>query len=130
MRNYGLTKFGDLFNARQKLALITFADKVRRAHAQMLAEGADPEFTKAVTTYLAIIFNRLADKNANLIVYDVVRETVERVFGRQALPIVWDYIEVNHFTDVGWPNMQEWVNLVLVHLTQIPPVEGAEGEAA
>jgi adenine-specific DNA methylase len=120
---YGMTRWGDLFNARQKLALITFAEKVRQAHAQMLSQGADPDFAKAVATYLAITFNRLADKNANLVVYNVVGEKIEHVFGRQALPMVWDYVEVNPFTDVGWPNMQEWVELVLAHLTRIPPVE-------
>jgi Adenine-specific DNA methylase containing a Zn-ribbon len=57
---YGMPTWGDLFNPRQQLALITFADKVRQAHAQMLAQGADPEFAKAVVTYLAITFDRLA----------------------------------------------------------------------
>jgi len=68
VQRYGLTRWGDLFNFRQKLALITFAEKVRQAHAQMLSQGADPDFAKAVVTYLAITFNRLADKNANLVV--------------------------------------------------------------
>jgi putative DNA methylase len=121
VQRYGLTRWGDLFNPRQRLALITFADKVRQAHAQMLSQGAEPEFAKAVATYLAITFNRLADKNANVVVYNVVGEKIEHVFGRQALPMVWDYVEVNPFTDVGWPNMQEWVELVLAHLTSIPP---------
>jgi adenine-specific DNA methylase len=123
VHKYGLTRWGDLFNSRQKLALITFAEKVRQAHAQMLSQGADPDFAKAVVTYLAITFDRLADKNANLVVYNVVGEKIEHVFGRQALPMVWDYVEVNPFTDVGWPNMQEWVDLVLAHLASIPPVE-------
>jgi putative DNA methylase len=61
VQRYGLTRWGDLFNARQQLALVTFADLVRRAHAQMLAQGADPEFAKAVATYLALGINRLAD---------------------------------------------------------------------
>jgi putative DNA methylase len=52
---YGMTHWGDLFNARQQLALVTFADLVRRAHAEMLAQGADPEFAKAVATYLALV---------------------------------------------------------------------------
>jgi putative DNA methylase len=124
---YGLTRWGDLFNPRQKLALITFAEKVRQAHAQILSQGAEPEFAKAVATYLAITFNRLADKNANVVVYNVVGEKIEHVFGRQALPMVWDYVEVNPFTDVGWPNMQEWVELVLAHVTGIPPVESSDG---
>lgn len=121
---YGMNTWGDLFNARQKLSLITFADKVRQAHAQMLAGGLDPEFAKAIATYLAIIFDRLADKNSNLVIYNVVGEKIEHVFGRQALPMVWDYIEVDPFTEVGWPNMGDWVEQVLAHLTCIPPVEG------
>jgi putative DNA methylase len=51
-------RWGDLFNARQQLALVTFADLVRRAHAEMLAQGADPEFAKAVATYLALGVSR------------------------------------------------------------------------
>ena len=29
--------------------------------------------------------------------------------------MVWDYVEVNPFTDVGWPNMQEWVERIIDH---------------
>ena len=123
---YGITKWGDLFNSRQKLALITFTEKVRLAYKKMLEEGYDKEYAKAVVSYLGIILNRLADKNASVVVYNVVGEKIEHVFGRQALPMVWDYIEVNPFTDVGWPNMQEWIELILSHLTQIPPVEVEE----
>jgi adenine-specific DNA methylase len=123
---YGITKWGDLFNSRQKLALITFTEKVRLAYKKMLEEGYDKEYAKAVVSYLGIILNRLADKNTSVVVYNVVGEKIEHVFGRQALPMVWDYIEVNPFTDVGWPNMQEWIELILSHLTQISPVEVEE----
>src|SRR5581483_11113904 len=128
VQRYGLTRWGDLFNARQQLALITFAEKVRQAYVALTPgpspqawgegsmlppppaaaggggqgdEGADPEFAQAVATYLAIGLSRLADKNASLVVYNVIAEKVEHVFGRQALPMVWDYVEVNPFTDVG-----------------------------
>jgi putative DNA methylase len=40
-------RWGDLFNARQQLALVTFADLVRRAHAEMLAHGADPRIRQS-----------------------------------------------------------------------------------
>jgi len=124
IQGYNLKTWGDLFNPRQQLALVTFADAVRRAHTEMLASGVEADLAKAVTGYLAIIFDRLADKNSNLVVYNVVGEKIEHVFGRQALGMVWDYTEINPFTDVGWLNMQEWVELVLAHLTQIPPVGG------
>ncbi|BCX03096.1 MAG: hypothetical protein KatS3mg053_1034 [Candidatus Roseilinea sp.] len=62
---YGLNTWSDLFNPRQALALITFADAVRRAHAEMRAHGYPEEFAKAVTAYLALVHwsqvNGLAD---------------------------------------------------------------------
>lgn len=116
---YNMNKWGDLFNSRQKLALITFVEKVREiANSQWAI--ANKEYAKAVVSYLAIIFDRLADKNSNLVVYNVVGEKIEHVFGRQALGMVWDYIEVNPFTDVGWPNMKEWVERIIDHCSQIP----------
>jgi adenine-specific DNA methylase len=115
VQRYGILKWGDLFNSRQKLALITFVEKVRLAYSKMIKEGYEKEYAKAVVSYLAIIFDRLVDKNSNLVVYNVVGEKIEHVFGRQALGMVWDYVEVNPFTDVGWPNMQGWVTQIIDH---------------
>jgi adenine-specific DNA methylase len=125
---YGMSRWGDLFNSRQKLALMTFTEKVRLAYKKMIEEGYDKEYAKAVVSYLGIILNRLADKNASVVVYNVVGEKIEHVFSRQALPMVWDYIELNPFTDVGWPNMQKWIELILSHLTKISPVEVEEDD--
>jgi len=88
-----LQKFGSLFNSRQKLALITFAEKVRQAHAQMLAQGAEPEFAKAVATYLALTVDEIARFTAMLNPWKVDAEAIVHVFGRQALPMLWDYCE-------------------------------------
>ena len=115
---YGMTRWGDLYNARQKLALLVFGDNVRQLSEQILSQNRDPQFAKAVLAFLAIMFDRLADKNGNLVVYEVVSQKIQHVFARQALPMVWDYVEVNPFTDVGWPNIQQWVELVLLHCSQ------------
>jgi adenine-specific DNA methylase len=88
------------------------------SHSVGEGPGVREDYAKAVTSYLAVILNRLADKNSNLVVYDVIGEKVAHVFGRQALGVVWDYIEVNPFTDVGWPNMQEWIERIIVHCSQ------------
>jgi putative DNA methylase len=106
---YGMTRWGDLFNARQQLALVTFVDAVRRAHAQMLAQGADPEFAKAVATYLALAVNRVTDYMSNLCIHDNTQERTVHVFGRQALPMVWDYSELNPISDAvgSWKSMHE-----------------------
>jgi putative DNA methylase len=127
VQRYGLTRWGDLFNARQKLALLTFADKVRQAHAQMRSQSADPDFAKAVVTYLAFGMSRMTDYMSTLCVHDNTQERTVHVFGRQALPLVWDYSELNPISDAvgSWESMMlRRIPPVLAHLARIPPVEG------
>ena len=117
VQKYGMNTWGDLFNDRQKLVLLTFMEKILKATSMMEKEGTGGGMR--ALPYLAIILDRLADKNATLCRWNAVREEIEGVFGRQALPIVWDYAEVNPFTSVGWPNMEKWVVRVLEHLGTI-----------
>jgi len=119
IRNYGLDKWGDIFNSRQKLSLVIFAEKVRLAHEKMHEDGVEPEYAKAIVTYLALVLDRLVDKNATLVFYNVHRETIEHVFGRQTLSMVWDYIELNPFSGSGWTNMTDWVLRNLENFVQI-----------
>lgn len=116
---YGMTKWRDLFNPRQTLAMIVFLEKIRLAHQQMLDDKYDEEYARAVTTYLAFMLDRLADKISNLVVYSTTRENIEHVFGRQALQMTWDYAELNPFTNNGWPNIQNWVLRVVEHCSNI-----------
>ncbi|SNB59969.1 DUF1156 domain-containing protein [Thermoflexus hugenholtzii] len=124
VHKYGLTRWGDLFNPRQQLALITFADKVRQAHAQMLAQGADPEFAKAVVTYLAITFDRLAAALNTLCRWQPAGEKIADVFSRQALPMVWDFAEPNPFGGASrsWEELFADTYNVCLHLSHIPPL--------
>ena len=126
VHKYGLTRWGDLFNARQKLALLTFADKVRQAHAQMRSQSADPDFAKAVVTYLAFTVNKIADYCSTLCQWRNNLETVGHTFSRQALPMLWDYVEGNPVTGASGTaeGSLDWIVSVLAHLTHIPPVEG------
>jgi adenine-specific DNA methylase len=64
--NWGMTKWGDLFNSRQKLALIIFAEKVKQAHEKMLMEGMEEEYAKAVVSYLAIQIDKIASSSNSL----------------------------------------------------------------
>jgi putative DNA methylase len=122
---YGLTRWGDLFNARQKLALITFAEKVRQAHAQMLAQGAEPEFAKAVATYLALALDMMAAFCNTLARWENTSEAIKQLFSRQALPMLWDYAELHPFSSStgSWEAGWEYYLGVLAHLTSIPPAD-------
>ena len=98
---YGLTRFVDLFTPRQLLALLTFTAEVRRAHATMLEEGIEPERATAITTYLGLMVDRLADRDSTICHWDNTRETIANTYARQALPMVWDFVEVNPFGEAS-----------------------------
>ena len=116
VRLYNMNTWGELFNTRQKLVLVTFMEKIMEAAEKM--KNVDNGDMRALP-YLAIILDRMADKNATLSMWAAGRENIGHVFGRQALPMVWDYPEVNPFASVGWPNMEKWVLRVLEHLSNI-----------
>lgn len=98
VRNYALNTWGDLFNPRQKLALITFVEKVRQAYTEMLNEGYEPEYAKAVTSYLAILIDKLSSASNTLARWQPNGEKIADTFSRQALPMIWDFPEVNLLT--------------------------------
>ncbi len=121
VNNYGLTEWGDLFNARQALALITFVDKVRAAYAQIADQVGDRDYARAVATYLALVVDRLADYISTLCIWANSGEFIAHTFGRQALPMVWDYAEVNPFSSStgNWASALEWVTRAIEHCSTV-----------
>lgn len=120
VQRYGILKWGDLFNHRQKLALITFVDRVRQVYERMIMEEYGREYAKAVVTYLALGVDRLVDYNSNLCVWAVSGEFVAHTFGRQALPMVWDYFEINPFSEAtgDWNSAIKWILSAIAHCSQ------------
>ncbi|WP_297503002.1 DUF1156 domain-containing protein [Thermococcus sp.] len=120
MPMYGMPKWGDIFNDRQKLALIIFAEKVRKAYERMLKEGYDEEYAKAVVTYLAIAFDKFLARSTTLSRWHVTRETIEYPLGKNSLPMLWDYIELQAFSEAsgGWNTGLEYVVNVIAHCSQ------------
>ena len=90
---YGLTRFRDLFTSRQLLTLSTLAAGVRQTHEEMVASGVDAERADAVACCLGLTLDRLADRGGTLCRWDVGNETAMNTFARQALPMVWDFVE-------------------------------------
>ena len=109
---YGLTSWGDLFTPRQLVALTTFSDLVQEAREKVqrdaLAAGVADDgkalrdggagataYAEAVGVYLAFAVDRLAMTGNNLVRWNAVGQKAQHCFGRQALPMVWDYAEPN-----------------------------------
>ena len=109
---YGLDNFGDLFTPRQLVALTTFSDLVQEARAQVqadavaagLADDGTPlreggagatAYADAVAVYLGFAIDRMAMTGNSLVRWNAVGEKAQHCFGRQALPMLWDFAEPN-----------------------------------
>lgn len=110
---YGLTKFSDLFTNRQLVALTTLSDLVGEARERALhdalatglelgarledgGEGAEA-YADAVATYLALGVSRMTDISNALCRWEISKTQVRNLFGRQAIPMVWDFAETMPF---------------------------------
>ncbi len=124
VQRYGMLKWGDLFNPRQKLALITFTERVRLAHKKMLEEGYEEEYAKAVSAYLGLNLSRLTAYCSSFGYWHVTGEKASPAMQRQALAMVFDYAETNPFSEsFSWKTNLDWILQVIFHLTKIPGVE-------
>lgn len=116
---YGLRTWGHLFTPRQLVALTTFSDLVGEARERVLADarkvgflpdddrplaegGTGPvAYADAVATYLTMGVSRLTDICNALCRWESSKTQVRNLFGRQAIPMVWDFAEPNVFADAA-----------------------------
>jgi len=91
-RNYGMDRFEDLFTPRQAVALTTLARLVREAGDRMRT-GGDPGLAVAVQTCLALSLDKQTDLGSALTRWKQDAECPVNLFGRQAIPMVWDFAE-------------------------------------
>ena len=109
--NYGLTNFSSLFTNRQLKALTTFSDLISTVSEQVINDGGSQEYSKAIAVYLAFVVDRLCMFNTAFNGWDNSRDGIANLFGRQAIPMIWDYAESNPFSHSSgcYDNMLEWV---------------------
>jgi len=94
---YGLAQFADLFTRRQLVTLLTLSRFAREAYSEMLDEGIQPDRAKAISTYLGMLIDRIASFGSTLCRWDPDYEKTINTYARQALPMTWDFSEVNPF---------------------------------
>ena len=116
--NYGLNTFGDLFTPRQLVALTTFSDLVQEARERAIADAkaaglpddgvglsqggsGATAYGDAVATYLGMAVSRSTNTINALAVWSQSREQSVNLFSRQAIPMNWDFPEVNPFASAA-----------------------------
>lgn len=118
---YEMNSWGDLFNQRQLLTLIVIADKIRQVSNKFDDYSDDPDIAKAVCTYLGLALDRLVDQETVLVPWIPQLEAVSHTFTRQALSMVWDYVESSPFSSGGgsFSSALDWILRVIEHLSSI-----------
>jgi putative DNA methylase len=94
---YGMARHRDLFTNRQLIALSTFSELVGEARERVLADGARADYADAVATYLAFGVDKMSDTNSVLCTWQTEPPRLRATFGRQALPMTWDFAEAGPF---------------------------------
>ncbi|MCF2635063.1 DUF1156 domain-containing protein [Prevotellamassilia timonensis] len=93
--SWGVTSWGDLYSDRQILMLNSFVNQL-----SLLSKSfPNEDYYQAVVTYLAILIDRIAIANTSYGLWHTGRETLERILGRQAISIVFDYPESYPFCE-------------------------------
>lgn len=108
---YGLRTWGHLFTGRQLTALTTFSSFAAETKNKIVADGGSVEYAKAICTYLSFTISKMADRGSSVCSWDVSRDGLRNTFGRQAIPMTWDFAESNPFCNASgsFDNMLEWV---------------------
>lgn len=108
---YGMTEWGHLFSHRQNLGLAVIA-----SHIKSLSEKQEvTELATAVQTLLAFALDRQADYNSSICRWVAAGEFIGNTFGRQAIPMVWDFCEVSplSLSTGGFSGACDWIVNVL-----------------
>ena len=148
---YGLKTYGDLFTPRQLESLTTFSDLVQEARERVqrdaLAAGLPNDakplrdggtgataYAEAVGVYLGFGSSRAADAWSSVVTWRNQVEASRNTFARQALPMTWDFTEVNPFSEScgHWMGHSvEWVHKSILHLPTRPiPGRADQADAA
>ena len=109
---FGMSEYVDIFTNRQLHALITFSDlvtetqdKVERDALQAgysndhisLTDGGNgaKAYGEAIAVYLSFLVDKLACLNSSICPWEPMAQCPRTIFGRQAIPMVWDFAESN-----------------------------------
>ena len=112
---YGFDSWDKLFTDRQLLTLGTFVREIRAAKDEM--DRYPTAWREALSAYLACALSKLTDYSSGMCSWHNSGEKLRQTFARFALPMVWDFCEVNPLSDTtgGFKGMSDWVARYIAH---------------
>lgn len=116
---WGIDKYGQMFSARQ---LVTIQNLRKQLDSIKKALEIEGEYGRAIVTYLGILFDRIVVANTSFGIWHTGGEKLERIMGRQAIPMVFDYPESNPFCNSSGSaqNQLEWLTRYFESESSVP----------
>lgn len=104
---YGLVTWDTLFLPRQLIVLTTLI----RNFTALIEKLSGNNSSKAILTCLALAISRQTDYSTSLCSWHLTGEKINHTFGRQAIPMIWDFAESVPFSSSSGSFMGaiEWV---------------------
>ena len=135
-RGYGFFTWADLFTDRQLVTLTTYSDLVKELQERIRQDAIDagmpdddkpvrhggigPQgYAEAVRVYLGMAVSKLSDAQSSLCRWKASMTQSIGAFGRQALPMVWDFSEANTFGGMAGDLTTSLTNMMKV-VDQLP----------
>src|SRR5262249_39125046 len=110
---YGFNKWADIYTRRQLFSLASFLRATRATSQQQIvpAYGDSEVWREALTVYLMATFDKLVTNSTTICSWNCNTTSVGHTFGRFALPMVWDFTEINALSALagGYANCLDWV---------------------
>lgn len=118
---YGFNQWYKLFIPRQLLALAIFIKHIRTVREVVPKNTYSSLWLEAISGYLAISLDRVAERNSSSCHYDVTRDSISGTFQRYALPINWDFCEAVSisYSAGGYNGQVDWVTRYIEHAINI-----------
>lgn len=123
---YGMDNWGDLFHPRQALALTTLTKLLAEVETK-LGKVVDKKYITAITTLLSFALDRQADYLTSLTIWSASGEFIAHTFGRQAIPMVWEWPECQLFSGASG-NLDGAINWVVLTIQALSINIAAQGD--
>ncbi|UEM04724.1 DUF1156 domain-containing protein [Skermanella rosea] len=108
VQQYGMHDFRDIFSPRQQVCLQTFSELILEVW-KLIADDFQKKFgisdkaehyASTVCKYLQMSISKMADYNNTISCWNNNNMNVTHLFTKHAIPMSWDYCEVNPFANL------------------------------
>jgi len=118
VQQYGMSKHKHLFTPRQLHAMVTFSNLIRDVRNEIVKDAIKASmsnentpvneggtgaraYAETISTYLAFACDKYAMYGNSLVPWYTKENRPSMLFVQQTLSMVWDYVEVNPFSNIG-----------------------------